>query len=62
MKFWPFKRHTRPLDRTGPATVYPNRSGALSPEAVREVQARRNPGRHWAEPRRGRHAKDPVRR
>lgn len=48
MKLWPFRRPQPTLDRTGPATVYPNRSGALSPAAVREVLSRRNaaPGRY----------------
>lgn len=46
MRLWLFKRRRAPLDRIGPATLYPNRSGALAPEAVPE--ARRNSGHHWA--------------
>ncbi|SBT50012.1 hypothetical protein GA0070621_3624 [Micromonospora narathiwatensis] len=35
-------------DLTGPATLYQNRSGALSPQAVTPVQVRRNSGHSWA--------------
>ncbi|MGW3606345.1 hypothetical protein [Micromonospora sp. NPDC005161] len=50
MKLWPFNRRPLPVDRTGPATACPNRSGALGPRAVSEVQARCNTGRphYWA--------------
>ncbi|MDZ5446862.1 hypothetical protein U2F26_29745 [Micromonospora sp. 4G57] len=50
MRLWPFNRRPGPVDRTGPATAYPNRSGAFGPEALSEVQPRRNNGRphYWA--------------
>jgi hypothetical protein len=50
MRLWPFKRRPLPVDQSGPATAYPNRSGALGPQAVSEVEARRNAGgpHYWA--------------
>lgn len=46
---WPILRR-RPaarVDATGPATSYTEHAGALSPAAVRELQARQRAGRHW---------------
>lgn len=40
MRFWPFKRRRRArtlLDRTGPATAYPDRTGAYRAVAYRAV-------------------------
>ncbi|WP_319460105.1 hypothetical protein [Micromonospora sp. RTP1Z1] len=44
---WPF--HHRPeerIDATGPATNYAGHAGALSPAAVREIEARHRAGSH----------------
>jgi hypothetical protein len=46
MRLWPFRRRIRHFDQIGPATLYPNRSGALAPEAV--PNGSRNVGHHWA--------------
>ncbi|MBM0275072.1 hypothetical protein [Micromonospora tarensis] len=49
---WPFNRRRQQpaqrIDATGPATGYPNQSGALGPAAVDELQARRRAGSHWS--------------
>lgn len=38
MKLWPFKRRRTPLlDRTGPATAYPQRAGAYRAVGVARV-------------------------
>lgn len=42
LSFRPVRRPVPTLDRTGPATAYPNRSGALGPAAVREIPSRRD--------------------
>lgn len=52
MTIWPFHRrlHRQPethIDATGPATDYASHAGALSPAAVREIEARRRAGSHW---------------
>jgi hypothetical protein len=49
MRVWPFnrRRDVEPIDRTGAATVYPNRSGALGPDPVGEQQARQRSGYRW---------------
>lgn len=42
---WPFRRPSAAgIDATGPATRYDGHAGALSPAAVREIEARRGAG------------------
>ncbi|SCL33469.1 hypothetical protein GA0070615_2295 [Micromonospora aurantiaca] len=41
LRRWRTRTQT-PIDRTGAATVYPNRSGALSNRAVSKLEARHN--------------------
>ncbi|WP_245712683.1 hypothetical protein [Micromonospora nigra] len=52
MRVWPFNRRRRvqPIDRTGPATVYPHRLGALSPAAAGEAESRACSVAFWNEP------------
>ncbi|MFI2650220.1 hypothetical protein [Micromonospora fulviviridis] len=41
------RRTPQRIDATGPATTYSRHAGALSPAAVREIEARQRAGRHW---------------